>query len=114
MSNTNVLYEINFIEVHVMYIYRYVKRDFKKVPNNKEELPWVHEKRFSFFSIILFSTNFNIKYKFIINNCNSKYYLKKQSHKVIKKISGEASLQGSEKGTLARKVDTNSHLFRLT
>lgn len=67
------------------------------MPNNKEELPWVHEKRFSFFSIILFSTNFSIEYKFIINNCNSKYYLKKQSHKIIKKISGEASLQGSEK-----------------
>lgn len=81
--------------------------------NNKEELPWVHGKRFSFFSIILFSTNFNIIYQFIINNCSSKYYLKRQSHKVIKKIIGEASLQGSEKGALVRKVDTNSHLLRL-
>ena len=85
-----------------MYIHRYIERDKKTCQNNKEELPWVHEERFSFFSIILFSTNFNINYQFIINNCNSKYYLKKQSHKVIKKISGEASLQGSEKGALAR------------
>lgn len=33
--------------------------------NNKKQLPGVNEKPFSFFSIILFSTNLKIKYQFI-------------------------------------------------
>ena len=64
-------------------------------------------------SLVSFYFQQILTYQFIINNCSSKYYLKRQSHEVIKKIIGEASLQGSEKGALVRKVDTNSHLLRL-